>query len=258
MPAPAGSVDARDDHSVVLRVSRVSKTFPGTRALSDVSIEVNRGTVHALLGGNGSGKSTLIKILAGVYHADPGGEILLAADSIAADHTSPVWAKKHNLHFVHQNPGVFPELSVAENISIGRGFETGRGGRVRWRAVNKRARGLIERFEIAGAKPDTPVSRLRPADRTMVAIARALQDQEGQTGGVLVLDEPTTALPPHEVNGLLERLRRYADGGQTIVYVTHRLEEILRIADRCSVLRDGVHAGTRDVKGLTEENLVEL
>src|SRR3954469_18641623 len=185
----------QDDHPVVLRVSNLSKTFPGTRALNDVSIDVRRGTVHALLGGNGSGKSTLIKILAGVYHGDPGGEIQLAGDAIASDKTSPVWAKDEKIHFVHQNPGVFPGLTVAENISIGRGFETGKAGNVQWAAVKKRARALIERFEIAGATPDTPVAALRPADRTMVAIARALQDQEGEHDGVLVLDEPTTALP---------------------------------------------------------------
>jgi ribose transport system ATP-binding protein len=256
--APGTERSSQDDRPVVLRVSNLSKTFPGTRALDDVSIDVRRGTIHALLGGNGSGKSTLIKILAGVYHGDPGGEIQVSGETVASDKTSPHWAKGEKIHFVHQNPGVFPELSVAENISIGRGFETGAGGRVQWRAVKKRTRALIDRYEIAGATPDTPVSRLRPADRTMVAIARALQDQEGEHEGVLVLDEPTTALPPTEVHGLLERLQRYAAEGQTIIYVTHRLDEIIQIADRCSVLRDGRHAGTVDVKGLTEQDLVEL
>jgi ribose transport system ATP-binding protein len=256
--AAAAAAVLQDDHPVILQVSHLSKTFPGTRALSDVSLEVRRGTVHALLGGNGSGKSTLIKVLAGVHHGDSGGEIRLGDDTVDADRTSPQWAKDHQLHFVHQNPGVFPQLSVAENISIGRGFETGRGSRVQWSAVNRRAQELIDRFEIAGAKPTTPIVHLRPADRTMVAIARALQDQEGRHDGVLVLDEPTTALPPSEVDGLLGRLRRYADGGQTIIYVTHRLEEIIRVADRCSVLRDGVHASTVDVAGLTEDDLVEL
>jgi len=254
-PTPA---DVQGDRQVALHVSRLSKTFPGTKALNDVSIDVQRGTVHALLGGNGSGKSTLIKILAGVYQGDPGGEFRLGGDAMPADKTSPHWAKQEKIHFVHQNPGIFPELTVAENISIGRGFETSAGGRVDWRAVKKRTHGLIERFEIAGATPDTPIVRLRPADRTMVAIARALQDQEGEHDGVLVLDEPTTALPPHEVGGLLDRLRRYAAAGQTIIYVTHRLDEIIKLADRCSVLRDGVHAGTVDVAGLTEQDLVEL
>lgn len=252
------SAETQGDREVALGVAHLTKTFPGTKALDDVSFDIHRGTVHALLGGNGSGKSTLIKILAGVYQGDPGGEFRVNNDVIASDRTTPTWAKQEKIHFVHQNPGIFPELTVAENISIGRGFETGTAGRIDWSAVKRRTRDLIERFEIAGATPDTPITRLRPADRTMVAIARALQDQEGEHDGVLVLDEPTTALPPHEVDGLLARLRRYAADGQTIVYVTHRLDEIIKIADRCTVLRDGAHAATVDVAGLTEQDLVEL
>jgi len=240
-----------------VRAVSISKTFAGTRALDDVSLEIQPGMVHALLGGNGSGKSTLIKILAGVYHADPGGTITVGDHEIDADKTTPSWAKSAGLHFVHQDPGVFADLTVAENVAIGHGFETGPIGNVRWRAVRRRTQVLLERFEIP-ATPDTPVGLLRPADRTMVAIARALQDQEGMHEGVLVLDEPTTALPAREVEALLARLRRYADAGQTIVYVTHRLDEVFKIADRVTVLRDGRHAATVDVVGLDESGLVEL
>src|SRR4051812_18099886 len=125
MTAAATAADVQGDRQVALRVSHLSKTFPGTKALDDVTLDVQRGTIHALLGGNGSGKSTLIKILAGVYEGDPGGEFRLNGHAIASDKTSPQWAKGEGIHFVHQNPGIFPELTVAENISIGRGFETG-------------------------------------------------------------------------------------------------------------------------------------
>jgi ribose transport system ATP-binding protein len=248
---------ARDRDGTVLSVRTLSKTFPGTRALADVCLDVERGEIHALLGGNGSGKSTLIKILAGVHTSDPGGQLRIGGSVHDTSRWSPAQAKTANLHFVHQNPGVFVDLTVAENIAIGRGFETGVGGRVRWRRVNQRTRQLLERFHI-DAEPTTPVIALRPADRTMVAIARALQDQEGEAEGVLVLDEPTASLPESEVEVLHDALRRYAAAGQTIIYVTHRLDEVLDIADRVSVLRDGSMVGTTPRSELNEARLVEL
>lgn len=235
----------------------MSKTFAGTTVLKDAELTVRRGEVHALLGGNGSGKSTLIKILAGVYRADPGGTVEIGGESTPADNWSAATAKSRGLHFVHQDPAVFPLLTVAENMAIGRGFTTGLGGRIDWRATKRRTAQLIERFSIP-ATPDTPVAALRPADRTMVAIARALQDQEGAESGVLVLDEPTASLPVSEVDILLTALRRYAEAGQTIVYVSHRLSEVLDLADTVTVLRDGDVVGTRTVEGLTESQLVEM
>ena len=225
--------------------------------LKDAALSVRRGEVHALLGGNGSGKSTFIKVLAGVYRADPGGTIEIGGESTPADSWSASTAKSRGLHFVHQDPAVFPLLTVAENMAIGRGFERGLGGRIDWRATKRRTAQLIERFSIP-ATPDTPVAALRPADRTMVAIARALQDQEGAESGVLVLDEPTASLPVSEVDTLLTALRRYAEAGQTIVYVSHRLPEVLDLADTVTVLRDGDVVGTRPVEGLTEPQLVEM
>lgn len=248
-------VDAQD--LAVLRVSHLSKTFPGTRALDDVSLEVRRGEIHALLGGNGSGKSTLIKILAGVYSGDHGGEISVGEHTWASDSFSPARARLAGLHFVHQNPAVFPSLTVAENMAIGRGFETGPLKAIKWRSLYRRTERLLERFHIK-ATPQTPVAALRPADRTMVAIARALQDQEGAHDGVLVLDEPTASLPAREVEVLLESLRRYAADGQTILYVSHRLDEVLDISDRVSVLRDGRHVGTVDTSDVDDAALIEM
>lgn len=242
---------------VALRIEHLSKTFPGTRALCDVSFEVRRGDIHALVGGNGSGKSTLVKVLAGVHHGDPGGTLAVGGHETASERTSPEWARAAGLHVVHQDAAVFPGLSVAENIAIGRGFPTGPAGSIRWRALRRRTQGLLERFDIH-ARPDTPVAALRPADRTMVAIARALQDQEGLHEGVLVLDEPTAALPHGDVALLLGALRRYADAGQTILFVSHRLDEVTRAADRATVLRDGRVAGTLEAAALSEDRLVEL
>ena len=250
----AGHGGAQD---LVLRASGLSKTFGATTVLSNATLAVARGEVHALLGGNGSGKSTLIKLLAGVYRADPGGTIAVGETATPAERWSAEVARQQGLHFVHQDPAVFPALSVAENIAIGRGFVTGRTGRIDRRATRRRTAEVLERFHIP-ATPDTPVAALRPADRVMIAIARALQDQEGAHDGVLVLDEPTASLPAWEVEVLLTALRRYAEAGQTIVYVSHRLGEVLDLADKVTVLRDGLVAGTRSVAGMTEGGLVEM
>lgn len=241
----------------VLSVRGISKTFTGTKALDSVDFSVRAGEVHALLGGNGSGKSTLIKILAGVHVADAGGMITVDGHQYPAEQLSAATARAGGLRFVHQNLGLFPDMTIAENISAGGGFVT-RRGRIRWKQVNDRAAALIEKFSIRAAGPTTILASLRPADRTLVAIARALQDQDDAHSGVLFLDEPTTALPPHEVDVLLTRLRGYASAGQAIVLVSHRLPEILQVADRVTVLRDGLLAATTNTAGLAESGLVEL
>ncbi len=263
-PAQRGSgrripltVPELSDSGVALRISHVSKTFPGTRALRDVSFDLDVGQIHALVGGNGSGKSTLIKILAGVYHSDPGGRIVARNTEIPSDRMTPAKARSIGLHFVHQNPAVFPALSVAENLAIGNGFDTTAFGSIRWRALRKRTAALLERFDIP-ARPDTLVRSLRPAERSMVAIARALQDQEGQHSGVLVLDEPTASLPGAEVGRLLGALNRFAAAGQTILFVSHRLDEVIEIASVVTVFRDGQIAGTLTGAGMTEDHLIEL
>jgi ribose transport system ATP-binding protein len=252
-----GDAEGQGPAAAVLRLSHLSKVFPGTRALDDVSFDVGRGEFHALLGGNGSGKSTLIKILAGVYHGEPGGTITVDGREIPAERTSPETARAVGLHFVHQNPAVFPTMSVAENLAIGHGFEKTAAGGISWRAVRRRTTGLLERFDIS-ATPDTLVRDLRPAERAMVAIARALQDQEGEHTGVLVLDEPTASLPRAEVIRLLGALTRYAANGQTILFVSHRLDEVVDTADRATVLRDGRLAGTLEGDEITEDRLIEL
>ena len=243
--------------SPALIISKLSKTF-GTRAvLQGVSFAVNAGTVHALLGGNGSGKSTLVKSLAGVQSADAGGTLQVGNEIVPSEQVSPTWARKHGLRFVHQNPGIFPSMSVAENIAMVHGLPA-RAGWVRRRRLEEVTRELLAQFEI-DVSPTARMGDLRLAEQTMVAIARALHTDESTDERIsaLVLDEPTAALPEEDVQILLDSVRRAAGSGVAVLYVSHRLEEVLSIADSVTVLRDGREVDTRSAQGLTERDLVE-
>ncbi len=244
-------------NQTALRVTGLSKNFPGTQALDNVSLHVDRGEVLGLLGGNGSGKSTLIKVLAGVHRGERGGTITVDDKQTGADVVTPEWSAAAGLHIVHQHAAVFPALTVAENLAIGRGFPTRGRCSVDWRALHAKTADVLERFDIP-ARPETLVRDLGAADRTMVAIARALQDQEGAGSGVLVLDEPTASLPRAEVELLLTAVRRYARDGQAIVFVSHRLDEVVQVCDRVTVLRDGVVAGSAEGSDVTHDLLVQL
>lgn len=234
------AADANADQRIAVSIRHISKTFPGTRALDDISIDIAPGRVHALLGGNGSGKSTLIKILAGVYSADAGsGEIVVGDKAVDASNLTPERAKDLGFRFVHQHPAVFLDMTVAENFAFGTSFAR-RGPVISWARQKARAQELIARFGIS-ATTDQMMSELRPADRTMVAIARALSDTDDSSSAVLILDEPTASLPSSEVDVLLGKIRAARDAGQTIIYVSHRLDEILEIADDLTILRDGRH-----------------
>jgi ribose transport system ATP-binding protein len=247
--------DATESDDAALKVLSLSKTFGATRALRDVSFRVARGQIHGLLGGNGSGKSSLIKILAGIHRGEPGGTIDLLGKTIASDAITPEIARERGLRFVHQNPAVFQPMTVAENMAIGNTFPT-TFGKVRWGKLRARTQLLLDRFEIA-ARPDDEMAKLRQADQTMVAIARALQDDDENSVAALVLDEPTASLPDHEVEILLDAVRRFAAHGHTILFVSHRLDEVLLIADAVTVLRDGNHVVTRPTAGMTEGDLIE-
>jgi ribose transport system ATP-binding protein len=243
-----------------LSVEGLLKQFGGTRAVDGVSFDLLPGTVHALLGGNGSGKSTTIKILSGVYNADA-GSIEVGGERSAAKSWSATKAKEAGLRFVHQESSTFAELTVAENLAIGHGFEKGAAGSIRWRAQRRRARALLDRFGL-DIDPQLDLASCGVATQSMIAIARALQDVElpenGERAGILVLDEPTAALPPKEVSLLLGELRRFASEGLTIVYVTHRLDEVVEIADRATVLRDGRVAGTLEAAEIDHGSLVSM
>jgi len=238
-------------------VESVSKTFPGMRALDDVSFEIGRGSFHALLGGNGSGKSTLIKILAGVYQGDAGGSIRSGKEVVAAEAITPSWASRAGIRFVHQDLGLFGPMTVAENLFAGRPYPRTRAGSIDWPAMHREARRVLDAHGVEVSSRRL-MSDLRPAEQTLVAIARCLFDVGSESVELLVLDEPTSRLPPAEVDELLESLDRYVAAGQSILYVSHRLNEILEHADVVTVLRDGKHIATRGMQGLDRAALTTM
>ena len=234
-----------------LRLERFSKTFPGTRALIDASIEIADGEVHALVGQNGSGKSTLIKTLAGYHTPDPGAVAELAGEPFALGHRVP-----DGLRFVHQDLGLVLELNAMDNLALRGDFIRGLGGRVRWREQEQETYRILERFDVE-LDIHRPLAEATPVQRTVVAIAGALQGWHGG-GGVLVLDEPTAVLPHDEVERLLAMVREVQRSGTSVLYVSHRLDEIFEIADRVTVLRAGRVVKTLPVADVDQRGLAQL
>jgi len=239
---------------VALSVRTVSKSFGASRVLAGVNLDVAAGQVHGLLGGNGSGKSTLIKILAGVHTADAGtvehhGEIISASD------LTPRTAARLGLRFVHQDLAVLSDLSVAENLALGRGYPRTRLGGIGWREVNTHAGALLQRYGLEVA-PTRALAALSPSQRTMIAVIRALHDAPAD--GVLVLDEPTATMPRDQSIELLGMIRRLAGSGRSVVFVSHRIGEVLQFTDTVTCLRDGRVVESRPTAGLGHQNVVAL
>jgi ribose transport system ATP-binding protein len=238
----------------VLEVNTVSKTFTRTKALAGVSMTIAPGEVHALLGQNGSGKSTLIKILSGYHQPDPGGGIRIQGNELPFQ--SPVSSYRLGCRFVQQDLGLVPTLSVLDNMSLGSGFPTA-FGTIRERASYKQAKGDLAKLSL-DIDPKVMVSTLSASERTGVAIARALREDPDYPACLLVLDEPTATLPVDEVDHLLDRVAAMAATGVGVLYVTHHLGEVFRVANRVSVFRDGVVVGSGPVSDYDHAAIVTL
>lgn len=234
---------------VALRLHHVSKTFAGQRALDDVSFDLQRAAVTALLGMNGSGKSTLIKVLAGAHAPDHGSSLEIDGADVPLPLT-PATAHAAGLRFLHQEIGLVPALTISDNFAFADRFRSaGVLAPIRTRQQHDHVARVLAQFGV-DHHPGTLVSDLGPTSRTMVALARAFQDDDASPAGgtadrdplassVLVLDEPTASLPAEEVESLLLTVEALRRRGGTIVYVSHRTEEVHRLADQIIVLRDG-------------------
>ncbi|MDR0363040.1 MAG: sugar ABC transporter ATP-binding protein [Planctomycetota bacterium] len=230
----------------------LGKSFPGVQALKGVSFSIgypDRGDVHALVGENGAGKSTLMNILDGEYAPD-GGKLLLEGKETRIP--NPHAARRLGIGVVYQELRLCPNLTVTENIFLGREREAG-GGKVRWGLMRNASAALLHRLG-SPVSPDSLVRTLTVANQQVVEIARALS----LNTRILIMDEPTSALSLKESEALFKTIRELRAGGVTIIYISHRMEEIFAIADRISVLRDGAYHGTFDREEATPDRIVSL
>ena len=234
----------------LLQLRDIEKTFPGVRALSEVSFDVRAGEVHALLGENGAGKSTLIKIVSGVYQPDSG---VILIDGREAHFATPEDAKRAGVATIYQELLLFPELTVAENIFLGHA-PRGRLGRIDWTAMRANAEELLASLDIDDLASDMIVGSLPVGNRQRVEILRALSHD----ARILIMDEPTAALTESDVMRLFDIVRRLKARGVAVVYISHRLDEIFAIADRVTVLRDGAYVGAREVAETSAAELVQM
>jgi ABC-type sugar transport system ATPase subunit len=234
--------------NALVDISAISKHFPGVQALDGVSFDILRGEVHGVIGENGAGKSTLMRILAGAESPDE-GRILL--DGRPVRFHNPLDARQAGVAIVYQELTIFPNLSVAENVFANR--QPSRSGFLRKRELAARTRRLLEMFGLE-LDPATPVRLLGIADRQIIEILRAISLEPK----LLILDEPTSSLTQAEVKRLFELLERLTREGIAVLYVSHQLQEILRLSDRITVLRDGKYIGTVTRESATETGLVEM
>ena len=233
----------------LLTFERITKRFGGTTALRDVSLHLDAGEVLALLGENGAGKSTLIKSLAGI-HTPEEGRILFRGEAYV--HRPPRPNEKQRVAFIHQDLGLVEWMSVAENVGLAQGYSMRRGA-IDWRGTEARAVAALARVG-CDFDPSRRVQSLSRTEKSLVAIARALAAE----ADVLVLDEPTASLPADEVERMFSVLRDLRARGVGMIYVSHRLDEIFRIADRVAVLRDGMLVGAKAVGDTTPSELVNM
>jgi ribose transport system ATP-binding protein len=233
----------------VLEMRNISKTFGNAKALSNVSLTVHAGEVHALMGENGAGKSTLMKVLSGAYKADPGGAVLIDGHPIATG--DPIRAKASGISVIYQELSLAPNLTVAQNMFLG--AEPSRYGVLDKATISDRAAPILKRLGI-GFGPNQLVASLSLGERQMVEIARALTTN----ARIIVMDEPTTSLTSRETDRLFEVIAGLKAQGIAIIYISHRMEEIYQLADRVSVLRDSAYVGTLDRKDLSASKLVSM
>jgi rhamnose transport system ATP-binding protein len=232
-----------------IKTENISKSFSGVSVLQDVNISIARGEVHAVIGENGAGKSTLMKIIAGVYQPS-GGQIFL--DGYPIYIRNPHDAIEKKIALIHQEPLIFADLDVAENIFAGHTRKDYRA-LISWKDIYKRARVLLDSLGVE-LNPRKKMLNMSIADQQMVEIVSALS----QNAELIIMDEPTASLTPGEVSKLFGIVRGLREKGKSFVFISHRLEEVLEISDKVTVLRDGQFIGTHDVDSVTKDSLIEM
>ncbi len=231
----------------VLEMKGISKSFPGVNALQDINLIVKKGEVHGLLGANGAGKSTLMKVLSSVIQPDE-GEILFQGERVSF--SSPLAAQQKGIAIIHQELSLVPALSIAENIFLGRLF--GKSHNIDWKQVNQQAAALLKQIG-TNLSPNTIVRNLSVAQMQLVEIAKALSKETK----ILIMDEPTSSLTKRETEVLFEFIGRLKQKGISIIYISHRMDEIFQICDRITIMGDGRHIITAETSQLDMDSVIQ-
>jgi rhamnose transport system ATP-binding protein len=234
---------------MLIEARGVSKQFGGVEVLSDVDLDLHAGEIHALLGENGAGKSTFAKMLAGV-HRPTRGTLRMNGETIEVP--NPIAAQKLGIALIHQEPVSFPDLSVAENIVMGR-HGSGLLSRVPWASIHSDARRYMDMLGVS-IDVSRPMRGLSIANQQMVEIARSLASDSR----LIIMDEPTAPLTPREVDTLFGIARRLRDEGRTIIFISHRLEEVRMLCDRLTIFRDGAHIATQTIDSISDDEIIRL
>lgn len=236
------------DNNYILTLKNITKEFPGVKALDDVTINIERGTIHGLVGENGAGKSTLIKILAGIYQPNK-GEIIL--DGKPCRFNSPIEARRAGISVVHQEIKLAEPLSVAENMFLGN--VQLKNGLVDWKGMRRRAREIVEDLGM-DIDINAQVSSLTVAKKQIVEIMHAINNNSR----ILIMDEPSAVLTDRELEVMFRIVKQLRDEGITIIYISHRLDEIFGLCSNVSVLRDGCHIDTIPVASVDRQGLINM
>ena len=231
----------------MLTLQNISKTYPGVKALDDISLSFEQGEIHALLGENGAGKSTLIKIISGAITPDGGGTI--SFDGETFDHMTPALSAAHGVAVIYQDISLVTPMTVAENIYMGRKMYRYYSKR----KLNELAGALFAEYGL-DLDPKAPVLTLSPASQQMVVIAKAISND----CKIMIMDEPTAPLASHEVDILFSVIRKLKEKGITVIYISHRMDEVFEITERITVLRDGEYVATINTKDTNRKELVNL
>lgn len=234
----------------ILELKGIVKTFPGVKALNGVNLQIRPGEVHALLGENGAGKSTLIKVITGIHQPDQ-GEIKIFGKQVKFSGT--LQAQNCGIAAIYQDPTVFPDLKVMENVYMGHHPTFPFFKRIDWRRMRSETTDLFKSLEM-DIDPLAPMKSLSVAERQLVEIAKALSFNSK----ILIMDEPTSALTLQEVQELFKIINRLRENGTAIIYISHRLEEAFEIADRVTVLRDGQYIDTQNISDVTMDQLIQM
>ena len=234
----------------MLEVRNITREFPGVKALDNVSIQFKTGEIHALMGENGAGKSTLMKIITGIYRPDMGGVYL---DGQKVEFKSYRDSIDHDISMVHQEIQVIPKATIAENIVLDKIQKFRKGGKVDWKQINETAQKYLDMVELK-VKPTDIIENMTAAQKQLIQIAKALSCN----AKYILLDEPTSSLTEFEAKILFKILLRLKEQGCGIIFVSHKIEEVMSLCDVVSILRDGKMMGTRSLKEITRQDMIRM